>query len=199
MYDAGESAYGNTQIYAGSTIDTYCNETFYGTLSTNIQNAIVNKKFQQDRWYAGDLGNPVYCGTYFSTNNYQIGLDNATFGEEIIRKCYLLSIQDIIDYLNVEPSMNYSNTTLISENIWKMFWNKTVHPDDNVFYAFRTCYAADKLYNIFYLNSFYGKIEDNNLEGNSTVRPAFQIDLSKISWSLIEKGGQTLRSTLEQS
>lgn len=188
MYDAGESAYGSTQVYSGSTMDTYCNETFYGTLSTNLKNAIVDKKFQQDRWYAGGLGNPVYCGTYQSTNNYQIGLDTTTFGEEIIRKCYILSVQDVIDYLNVEPSMNYSNTTLISENIWKMFWNKTVHPDDNVWYAFRTCYAADKLYNIFYANSFYGNIEDNNINGYSTVRPAFKIDLSKISWSLVEVG-----------
>lgn len=87
--------------------------------------------------------------------------------------------------------MNYSNTTLISENIWKMFWNKTVHPDDNVWYALRTCYAANKLYNIFYINSFYGRIEDNNVEGVSTVRPAFQIDLSKISWSLVEVGADT--------
>ena len=188
MYDAGESAYGNTQIYSGSTMDTYCNETFYGTLSTNVKNAIVDKKIQQDRWYSDGLGNPVYCGTYLSTNNYQIGLDTTNFGEKIVRKCYLLSIQDIIDYLNVEPSMNYSNTTLISENIWKMFWNKTVNPDDNVWYAFRTCYAADKLYNIFYVNSFYGRIENNNLGGVSTVRPAFQIDLSKIIWSLVEGG-----------
>lgn len=47
MYNAGESAYGNTQVYSGSTMDTYCNETFYGTLSINLKNAIVDKNFNK--------------------------------------------------------------------------------------------------------------------------------------------------------
>ena len=84
MTNASDStAFGSSQIYAGSTLDTLLNSTFYATLSDKLKAAIVDKAFTQDSWYPSASGNPDYSGYYGTTKPgttaYTISLGNAAF------------------------------------------------------------------------------------------------------------------------
>ena len=178
----------NSQVYAGNAFDTYCNEEFYNSLSTNMKNAIIEKTFNQDSWYYNEgtssgSGNPIYRGVY-GTTNYWLGLQTMAFGSSIMRKCYLLSIQDIIDYLGVTSDMTVDNTTLTNENLWKMFWNPAT--DTHAYgggVRLRSNYVTSSKNYAFYINMEQGNLHNGQGWWSSGVVPAFQIDLSKISWS----------------
>lgn len=182
--------FGTTQIYANSLADTYCNETFYSGLSSALQNAIVEKTFTQDSWFRGDSGHSsaieVYQGV--STDiNYVMSLMNKSFGTSITRKCYMISIQDIIDYIGATTAMTVETTTLKQENIWKLFWNQSTKPGTGAFYYpwLRSASANDS-YTVFDINSNTGRLDYDSSQNEYIIRPAFQVDLSKISWTKSE-------------
>lgn len=182
--------FGTTQIYANSFADTYCNETFYSGLSSALQNAIVEKTFTQDSWFRGDSGHSsaieVYQGV--STDiNYVMSLMNKSFGTSITRKCYMISIQDIIDYIGATTAMTVETTTLKQENIWKLFWNQSTKPGTGAFYYpwLRSASANDS-YTVFDINSNTGRLDYDSSQNEYIIRPAFQVDLSKISWTKSE-------------
>lgn len=193
MYNSTEEqSFGSNNTYAGSALDAYCNSTFYGTLSSAMQNAIAEKAFRQDSWTA-DLvtSTPIakYYGTYQPSNTYSVGLISTTYGTSISRKCYVLSCQDVIDYLKVTTSMSSTDTTLTSENIWKMFWNQTTSPG-NIFTWVRSADSKNSSYP-YCVNIRDGRLYSSyNLAYGMAmpVRPAFQIDLSKIDWSPVGGG-----------
>lgn len=189
-FDAN-SSYNN--FYAGKTLDTYLSGTFYDSLSTNIKNAITPKTFTQDSWHfnagtSGGKGNPIYQGIYSSSSSgyYRLGLGSLTYGSSITRNCYVLSIQDIIDYLDVTNVMTTSNTTLTDTNIWKMFWNQTTSPELSVTPWLR---SANSGYSelVFVINSYFGYPINTDASITRDVRPAFQIDLSKIAFTIVEE------------
>ena len=186
MYDSTTSqafdTSGNSNVYANSSLDVYLSQTFYNSLSTTMQNAIVAKTFQQDSWYHGSITSSIakYNGTYQTTNNYTLSLISTTFGVSISRKCYVLSCQDVIDYLEVTTSMGSADTTLTSENVWKMFWNQTTSPGST---SWLRSALSDYSYDAFYVRGDYGRLTCNYVGNAYAVRPAFQIDLSKIEWT----------------
>lgn len=193
MYDAStqkfdtNSSYNN--IYAGNNIDTYCNNTFYNSLSTTMQNALVPKTFQQESWYYGSNASAIakYNGTSQITNNYVLSLMSTTFGESISRKCYVLSCQDVIDYLEVTTSMGSADTTLTSENVWKMFWNQTTPLGTTYSWLRSANHVNSDL--AFCAEGDTGRLSTYIVDHPNAVRPAFQIDLSKIEWT--KQTGQT--------
>lgn len=197
MYNPSSTAqsFGTTQIYANSSADTYCNETFYNGLSSALRNAIVEKTFTQDSWFRGDSGHSsaieVYQGV--STDvNYVMSLMNKSFGASITRKCYMISIQDIIDYIGATTAMTVGTTTLRQENIWKLFWNQSTKPGTGAFYYpwLRSASTNDST-TVFDINSNTGRLDYDNSQNEYIIRPAFQIDLSKISWSLASTASVT--------
>ncbi len=184
MYDATASQkFGSSQTYANSDLDTYCNTTFYNSLSSAMQNAIVTKTFQQDswQWSGGSSAIANYAGVSGSGSNYTVSLMSSTFGATVSRKCYTLSCQDVIDYLGVTPSMTSDNTTLTSENVWKMFWNQITSPNNT--YPWLRSACTEYTNQAFYVRARFGSLNNTNVDLTDVVRPAFQIDLSKISWS----------------
>lgn len=174
---------GNSNVYANSSLDVYLSQTFYNSLSTTMQNAIVAKTFQQDSWYYGSNTSAIakYNGTYQTTNNYTLSTMSTTFGSSISRKCYVLSCQDVIDYLEVTTSMGAADTTLTSENVWRLFWNQTTSPGGA--YLWLRSARSDSSGIAFYVVGSRGYLSDNNVGGTSAVRPAFQIDLSKVEFT----------------
>lgn len=190
MYNSTDSqAFGSNNTYKGNALDTYCNETFYGTLSAAMKTAIVEKTFTQDEWtQTSDAGILIYNGTYVgftsqSTVNYILGLSNAAYDTAISRKCYALSIQDVIDYLEVTTAMTSANTTLTNTNIWQMFWKQSTSPGSGTAYniLFRSAYKnlSTQVFRAFGRD---GAILDGSATNAASVRPAFQIDLSKIDF-----------------
>lgn len=188
MYDSTSSqkfdASGNdSNVYANSSLDVYLSQTFYNSLSTAMQNAIIAKTFQQDswKWNGGSSAIANYAGTYQTTNNYTLSLMSTTYGSSISRKCYVLSCQDVIDYLEVTTSMGSADTTLTSENVWRMFWNQTTSPGST--YPWLRSASSDSSNFAFSVSSSSGYLTRRNVGPTRAVRPAFQIDLSKVEFT----------------
>ena len=179
-FDSASSGRNNT--YAGKNIDTYCNNTFYSGLSAAMKNAIVDKTFTQDAWNQ-DSSVPApshYTGKYGSST-YYLTLVNAAYGSSITRHCYCLSVQDVLDYLNATTSMGISDTTLTDTNIWKMFWNQETSPGST--FPWLRSAIANYSANAFGVDGNIGSLGASGVRYARSVRPAFQIDLSKIAWS----------------
>lgn len=192
MYDATRTlafnASKDSNVYEDSSLDVYLSQTFYNSLSTAMQNAIVTKTFTQDSWdntsgSSGGTGTAIYQGLYASGNPYRIWLTNAAYGSYISRNCYALSCQDVIDYLEVTTSMTTANTTLTSVNLWKMFWNRTTSPGSE-YILLRSASNATPPEDVYCAYEYSGDLSTNYVGKPSyKVRPAFQIDLSKITWT----------------
>ena len=189
MYDANssiafDSASSNyNHYYAGKNIDTYCNNTFYSGLTAAMKSAIVDKTFTQDSWSREDSvpTESHYTGKYGSST-YYLMLADATYGSSITRHCYCLSVQDVLDYLEATTSMGISDTTLTDTNIWKMFWNVTTSQSyKDIWLRSANYLGADGAFFVFGDSGGYLEILDVSYA--LAVRPAFQIDLSKIAWS----------------
>lgn len=145
--------------------------------------AIIDKTFNQDSWSASASGSAVYIGKYTkdsATHTYNASLSSATFGPSITRHCYCISVQDIIDYLEVTTSITDSNTTLTDTNIWTMLWNNVNYSSSILWlssaYSAMSGFVYTVLGNTGYLNGTMGIMSQG-------VRPAFQIDLSKIEYT----------------
>ena len=188
MYEANSSikfdsaSSGRNNTYAGKNIDTFCNNTFYSGLSSAMKSAIVDKTFTQDSW---DRGYSVptashYTGKDDSNTTYYVTVANAAFGTSITRHCYCLSIQDVLDYLEATTSMGISDTTLTATNVWRMFWNTTT--SQNTIIWSRSAKNLDSR-TVVEFNGYSGGFGGSWVDNSRAARPAFQIDLSKISWS----------------
>jgi len=168
-----------SNVYSGSALDTTLNTTWYNTLSATAQNAIVDKTFEQDKWVIDNGGNPVYKALWGggSGTPYTIGLTNASYGAQITRHIYALSVQDIIDYLEATPDMDYTNTTIRASNL------------NNVFISFvglllRSANSRGDTY-VTHLASGTRINYMSASTNTDRARPAFQIDLDQISWSKV--------------
>jgi hypothetical protein len=178
-FDSAESGYNNT--YAGKNIDTYCNDAFYSRLSAAMKAAIVDKAFTQDEW-ARNAAVPTeshYTGKYGSST-YYLTLSNAVYDTSITRHCYCLSVQEVLDYLECITSMSISNTTLTDVNVWKMFWNVTASPGDK--YIWLRSASSSNSYSASIASGSSGYLSSFSVDVMIDVRPAFQIDLSKVDW-----------------
>ena len=188
MYDANSSiefdsaSSGRNNTYAGKNIDTYCNNTFYSGLSAAMKSAIVDKTFMQDSWERGSSAptGSYYTGKYGSST-YYLTLVNTAYGSSITRHCYCLSVQDVLDYLEVTTSMGISDTTLTDTNIWKMFWNATTSQTSKFIWLLS---ARSSSYNRAFVDfGVSGALGTYRIDNAGIARPAFQIDLSKVEWS----------------
>ena len=179
-FDSASSNYNNT--YAGKNIDTYCNNIFYSGLSSAMKSAIVDKTFTQDSWnWADSVPTPSHYTGKYGSETYYLTLVNAAYGSSITRHCYVLSVQDVLDYLGAATSMGISDTTLTDTNIRQMFWNQTTSPGST--HAWLRSAVADSSDFVFDVSGSTGRLVTNFVGNDDAVRPAFQIDLSKIAWS----------------
>lgn len=179
-FDSASSGYNNT--YAEKNIDAYCNNTFYSGLSSAMKSAIVDKTFTQDSWeWASSVPTELHYTGKYGSSTYYLTLVNAAYGSSIIRHCYCLSIQDVLDYLEATTSMGTSDTTLTDANVWQMFWNVTTSPSGK-FIWLRTAKSSDSR-SAFSVLSNLGRLDIYYVNIIGAARPAFQIDLSKIAWS----------------
>ena len=179
-FDSASSNYNDT--YAGKNIDTYCNNTFYSGLSAAMKSAIVDKTFTQDSWtWATSAPTASHYTGKYGSSAYYLTLVNAAYGSSITRHCYCLSVQDVLDYLEATTSMGTSDTTLTDTNIWKMFWNVTTSQNGKYIWL-RSAYSSNSL-SAFGVRGDIGFLVNFIVFNAYAVRPAFQIDLSKIAWS----------------
>lgn len=185
---------GDSNTYDASAQDTLCNEQFYNSLSSQTRNAIVEKTFSQDAWVSKTNAQTGSIASYVSTWKNPItlvnsketqSLMNANYKQAITRNCYLISIQDIIDYFEVTTEMDETNTTFTADNINSKFFGSFI-PHDSTRHKilFRSAYFGSKSQYLV-LNPLIGRVSTTQFDIKSYARPAFQVDLSKISFKSI--------------
>lgn len=185
---------GNSNIYDQSLQDSLCNEQFYNSLSSQTRNAIVEKTFSQDAWVSKTNAQTGAIASYVSTWKNPItlvnskdtqSLMNANYKPAITRNCYLISTQDVIDYFEVTTTMDETNTTFTADNINSKFFGSFI-PHDSAQHKilFRSAYSGStSQYQV--LSPLTGRVATTQFNVKSYVRPAFQVDLSKISFRSI--------------
>ena len=173
--------------YDGSDSDIYLNTTWYDTLTSTAKAAIVPENVVCDAWYWGDTGDPDYTGTYGSsvpgTSNYTIS--KYAGGTLNIGECnvFALGVQDVIDYLNDSSVQVDTSAILRNVNIWKMFWNDEV--SHSAKYPWLRSSRAGTSNSAWRVRGDYGGLRYSGVSTSSVVRPALNLDMSKIQYTLV--------------
>ena len=167
-----------------------CNETWYGTLTTEAKAAIVDTQLTQDTWRWEGSGIP-FKGTYTGINdttgdpftvNYTIYREENQHNINITRHCYALSVGEVLEYLGCTSMMNFSNTTLTKEAIWEMFYDQDTSPGESYIWLRSSCNHWDAY--AMFLNGLDGNIAESCYNYYFQNRPAFKIDLSQIDFEI---------------
>ena len=167
------------QKYEGSTLDTYLNITWYNTLSSEAKNAIVPENVVQYCYkYYGEPNTPN-TSTY--TYQYQYNWSNSDYnnsdnvGNVIVgnRNVFTLDLKDIFDYIG--------KVCITSDELITMFWNSTTKVSK---YPWLRSSYADGSYRAWSVRGYNGGLRGYGSTDSDVVRPALNIDLSKIQYTL---------------
>ena len=156
--------------YSGSSLDTYLNTTWYGSLNATAKAAIIAKNVQQYRY--SKSSSAYNATTHASYANYST---KATKGSAVSRNVYALDVEDIEQYFG---------GTFSTANILTMFYNTTSAPS-TVTYPWLRSALADYSDFSFCVNGSVGSVHNRSVAADGAARPAFTIDLSKIEWSKV--------------
>ena len=176
------TTFGSTtaQKYEGSTLDTYLNTTWYNTLSSEAKNAIVPENVVQYCYKYYDKPNtpntPTYTYQYqYNWNQFDYenadNVGNVTVGE---RNVFALDLKDIFDY--------FEKVCITSDELMTMFWNSTIKVRKGLW--LRSSYANDSS-NAWRVFGNLGNLGNFSVVFNNVVRPALNLDISKIQYTLV--------------
>ena len=176
------TTFGSTtaQKYEGSTLDTYLNTTWYNTLSSEAKNAIVPENVVQYCYKYYDEPNtpntPTYTYQYqynWSDSDYENAdnIGNVTVGE---RNVFALDLKDIFDYIG--------KVCITSDELMTMFWNSTTKVSK---YPWLRSSRAGYSSGAWGVNGYYGGLYYDGVTYSSVVRPALNLDMSKIQYTLV--------------
>lgn len=166
------------QKYEGSTLDTYLNTTWYNTLSSEAKNAIVPENVVQYCYQYYNQPNtpntPTYTYQYqnnWSDSDYENAdnIGNVTVGE---RNVFVLDLKDIFDYLG--------KVCITSNELMTMFWNSTTTVSKYPWLRSSFAGNSDRVWN---MRGNSGLLGSGGVTYSHVVRPALNLDLSKIEWS----------------
>lgn len=192
MFDTLTSEYNNNtsttttfgrttaQKYKDSTLDIYLNTTWYNTLSTEAKNAIVAENIVQYCYKYYDQPNtpntPTYTYQYqynWSDSDYENAdnVGNVTVGN---RNVFVLDLKDIFDYIG--------KVCITSNELMTMFWNSTTKISK---YPWLRSSYADSPSGAWVVRGSTGYLDLNGVPTSYVVRPAFNLDMSKIQYELV--------------
>ena len=172
MSDVSNSQSFNTNFekgmtYAGSDLDIYLNTTWYNTLSDIAKTAIVPESRTQYTYIvASALDNYTYI---FKDDLYFYLNDSVLIGD---RNIFTLEIKDIYDY--------FDKTSIIDGELTKLWTNQTDRVDKNWWLSSLNANTTGVV------TMFYGTFDRfafSSIVDKLAVRPAFNIDLSKIDFT----------------
>lgn len=172
------------QKYAGSLVDVAMRD-YYEHLPNNIRDAIIPQEIYQDMWYYGEDGYPIYEGILNNGEEraYQVSDSDgeASIGE---RYCYAMSIAEVLKSLATTTDMNYENTTLRYDNLWKMFWFDQ-KGSITQFPCLRSAHAKNSL-RMFVVDGRDGNLNGISYDYTFLMRPAFVIDLNMVKYEKVQ-------------
>lgn len=161
--------YSNSAEYAGNNIDVALNQTYYNTLTTAAKNAIVAKDINQYSYASSNQWASGRASTFYYPANkwlrYHVG----------DRFVYALDLEDVEGYFDSKYTSNDLNTVFFQDYIGpssdKRLWLRSMDTNHDD-------YAAGILYGT------YAVITGMPYYGQYGIQPAFQIDLSKIDFTI---------------
>lgn len=169
------------QLYAGSDLDTYLNTTWYNTLTSAVKAAIVPEARIQYMYKYYDEPNTPNTPTY--TYQYQYNwsdsdYENVNLTDSILignRNIFALDLKDIFDY--------FGKVCITSNELMELWTNQTSVVGDKYWWlsSARAGYPDDA----------WGVDGDRGFLGRAgvgyalAVRPAFNLDLSKINFTKV--------------
>lgn len=176
------TTFGSTtaQKYEGSTLDTYLNTTWYNTLSSEAKNAIIPENVIQYcyKYYDGPNtpNTPTYTYQYqynWSDSDYENAdnVGNVTVGN---RNVFALDLKDIFDY--------FGKVCITSNELMTMFQNSTTKISKYPW--LRSSYGGSSN-SAWYVNGTYGTLSGYDASSSIVVRPALNLDMSKIQYTLV--------------
>ena len=191
MWDDFKSKYNGTstttnfngitaQKYEGSALDTYLNTIWYNTLSSEAKNAIVPENVVQYcyKYYnrPDTPNNPTYTYQYqYNWNEYDYenadNVGNVTVGE---RNVFALDLKDIFDY--------FEKVCITSNELMTMFWNSTTKVSKYIWLRSATVGTSN---GAWLVNSIYGQFSRDGVSLSEVVRPALNLDMSKIQYTIV--------------
>lgn len=189
MYDTLTSEYNNTsttttfgsttaQKYEGSTLDTYLNTTWYGTLKDTVKAAIVPENVVQYCYQYYDEPNtpntPTYTYQYqynWSDSDYENADDvgNVTVGD---RNVFALDLKDIFDY--------FEKVCITSNELMTLFWNSTAKVSKYLWLRSSSAGYSDFTWLVGGDGGFLG---DASMIDSYAVRPALNLNISQIPYT----------------
>ena len=168
------------QKYEGSTLDTYLNITWYNTLSSEAKNAIVPENVIQYCYKYYDKPNTPNTPTY--TYQYQYNWSNSDYenadnvGNVVVgnRNVFALDLKDIFDF--------FEKICITSDELMTMFWNSTTKISKYPWLRSSNAGSSNVAWNVHGYNAY---LRNNVVTTRQVVRPALNLDMSKIQYELI--------------
>lgn len=167
------------QLYAGSDLDAYLNTAWYNTLTSTAKAAIVPESRTQYMYQYYDEPNTPNTPTY--TYQYQYNwsdsdYENANLTDSILignRNIFALDLKDVFDY--------FGKVCITSNELMELWTNQTSAVEGK--YWWLSSADADNSVGAWTVNGVRGYLSNDGVGIACAVRPAFTIDLSKISYT----------------
>ena len=168
------------QLYAGSDLDIYLNTTWYNTLTSAAKTAIVSESRTQYMYQYYDEPNTPNTPTY--TYQYQYNwsdsdYENANLADSILvgdRNVFALDLKDIYDY--------FGKVCITSNELMELWTNQTSTTRQ---YWWLSSARADDPGRAWGVGGASGILNRSGVGAAGAVRPAFNLDLSKINFTKI--------------
>lgn len=169
------------QLYVGSDLDTYLNTTWYNTLTSTVKAAIVPESRTQYKYQYYDKPNIPNTPTY--TYQYQYNwsdsdYENVNLIDSILignRNIFALDLKDIFDY--------FGKVCITSNELMELWTNQTSAVSDK--YWWLSSADADSPGDAWGVGGARGGLSRTGVGHAFAVRPAFNLDLSKINFTKV--------------
>lgn len=169
------------QSYVESDLDTYLNTTWYNTLTSTVKAAIVPESRTQYMYQYYDEPNTPNTPTY--TYQYQYNwsdsdYDNVNLTDSILignRNIFALDLKDIFDY--------FGKVCITSNELMELWTNQTSAVSNK--YWWLSSARADDPGGARVVSGGGGCLGGLVVDVAGAVRPAFNLDLSKINFTKV--------------
>ena len=182
MEDAAKISFGDDNTYAGSRLDKFLNEEWFGRLTDAAKAAIVPQEIAQSRctWHdepdAIEEDNPTY--TYQHQYNWNDDDYDNWNVEEVVpvgeRNVFALDIKDIYDYVGKRWITSAELNTLFfgsDKATWSWVWLRSA--------------LAGNSSRAMSVGGVTGSVGSSNAPNSVAARPALNIDISKVEWRTV--------------
>lgn len=167
------------QLYAGSDLDTYLNTTWYNTLTSTVKAAIVPESRTQYMYKYYDEPNTPNTPTY--TYQYQYNWSDSDYGNANLtdsilignRNIFALDFKDIFDY--------FGKVCITSNELMELWTNQTSAVSGKYWWLSSACDTGPVI--VWIVSGGRGDLDRGAYDKAFAVRPAFNLDLSKISFA----------------